>query len=178
MSKLFVESNQFQNLSLDLAKKVENSNFHPNIILGVARGGCIPGIITHEYLNYKGINCEYYNILTKLYNNDNVRGNKVFIDISEHTKKKIKSSNNNILIVDDVFDSGYTMLNLVNYLHTKLKVSIDKIKIATVYYKPNNNETTLSPNFYVQEREEWIVLPHELIGLSNEEVCFKRRLIS
>jgi uncharacterized protein len=177
MSKLFVESNQFQNLSLDLAKKIEKSEFKPDVIVGVSRGGCIPGIIIHEYFDYKGITCDYYNISTKLYNNDNTKGNKVFIDVSEHAKKQLRKCNN-ILIVDDVFDTGYTMLNLCNYLYTKLNITSDKIRIATVYYKSTKNETTISPDFYTQEREEWIVFPHELLGLSDEEVVFKNRLIS
>ena len=175
MSKLFVESNQFHNLSLELAKKVENSNFKPDAIVALTRGGCVPGIVIHEYLNYKGIYCNYYTISTKLYDNENNIGNKVFIDVSEHTKKKLKSCNN-ILIVDDVFDTGYTMLNLCDYLFVKLDITSEKTKIATVYYKPNKNETTIIPDFYVQAREEWIVFPHELIGLSQEEIVFKFRL--
>tara|TARA_Y100000592_G_C5419202_1_gene292301 strand:+ start:523 stop:1056 length:534 start_codon:yes stop_codon:yes gene_type:complete len=177
MSKLFVESNQFQNLSLDLAKKIESTNLKPDVIIGVSRGGCIPGIIVHEYLNYSGIKCDYYTITTKLYNNDNSKGNKVFIDMSEYTKKQLKRGRN-ILIVDDVFDTGYTMLNVVDYMYKKLSILSDQIKIATIYYKPNKNETIIKPHFYIQERDEWIVLPHELVGLSEEEVEFKNRLIS
>ena len=176
MSKLFVESNQFQNLSLDLAKKVESSDFKPDVIVGVSRGGCIPAIIVHEYLNYKGIYCDYYNISTKCYEDDNTRGDSVFVDMSEHTKQKLRESKK-ILIVDDVFDTGYTMMNIGNYLFG-MGIHSDKFNIATVYYKPKKNRATIVPHFYTQEREDWIVFPHELLGLSDEEVSFKNRLIS
>tara|TARA_Y100000389_G_C17456248_1_gene518384 strand:+ start:1647 stop:2171 length:525 start_codon:yes stop_codon:yes gene_type:complete len=170
MSKLFVDSNQFFNLSLDLAKKVVDSNFNCDVVLGISKGGCIPGIIVHEYLNYKGIKCDYSSVSVKSYDDNNIQGNNTIIDMSEYTKKQLKDKK--ILIVDDVFDTGNTMMCLGNYLSI---IGIDSYnyEIACVYYKPNNNITTIIPDYYEQSREEWIVFPHEFMGLTEKEVEFK-----
>jgi len=172
MSKLFVDSNQFFSLSLDLAKKIFSSNFKCEVVLGVSRGGCIPGIIVHEYLNYKGMKCDYSNVSIKSYNDDNTQSNNTFIDMSDYTKQQLK--NKQILIIDDVFDTGNTMMSLGNYL-SNIGIHSNNFKIGCVYYKPENNVTTIIPHYYEQKREEWIVFPHELMGLTEREVEFKLR---
>ena len=172
--KIFINSNYYMNLSISLAEKIENSDYKPDMIIGVSRGGCFPAITIHEYLNYKGINCEYNVISAKSYEN-NVRQNNVFIDISKHTEDCLNRCNR-ILIIDDVFDSGYTIMNICNYLYN-MKLSSDKFKIATVYYKPNCNKTTIVPDFYIEETDKWIVFPHELLGLNNNDIKYKNILI-
>jgi len=44
------------------------------------------------------------------------------------------------------------------------------IKVATAYYKPSRNRTDLIPDFYVHQTEDWLVFPHEIKGLSEEEI--------
>ena len=170
MTKLFIDSNQFYELSLDLAKKIEDSNYKPDAILAISRGGCVPGMIIHEYLNYKNIVCDYYIMSAKSYDN-NIQTDKVFIDMSSYTQNCLKNRNN-ILIIDDVFDTGLTVMNTCNYLF-ELGITSNKLKVATPYYKPMNNKTTIIPDFYMQKREEWIVFPHELMGLTKQEINFK-----
>lgn len=172
MTKLFVDSNQFYDLSLGLAKKIEDSDFKPDFILGVSRGGCVPSIVVHEYLNYKDIVCNYGIVSVKSYNEDNTRGNDMFIDMSDYTKEQLKDKQ--ILIIDDVFDTGNTMMSLGNYL-SNIGINSYNFKIGCVYYKPTKNQTTIIPDYYEQKREEWIVFPHELVGLSDKEVEFKFR---
>ena len=45
-----------------------------------------------------------------------------------------------------------------------------KVKIATPWYKPGNNQTSLVPDYVLHETDAWIVFPHELAGLSFEEI--------
>ena len=172
MSKLFIDSNQFYNLSLDLARKVEDSQYNPDAIVAISRGGCVPGMVIHEYLNYKNINCKYLVISAKSYDN-NIQTDKVFIDMSNYTQNCLKDCER-ILIVDDVFDTGMTIMNVSNYLY-QIGLKSDKFKVATPYYKPTKNKTTIIPDFYELTKEEWIVFPHELIGLTKKEVEFKMK---
>ena len=44
-----------------------------------------------------------------------------------------------------------------------------KVKIATVYYKPSRNRSSLVPDFYVKATDSWMVFPHEIQGLTREE---------
>jgi hypothetical protein len=44
------------------------------------------------------------------------------------------------------------------------------IRIATVYYKPARNRTALTPDYFVRSTDTWLVFPHEIQGLSREEI--------
>ena len=45
------------------------------------------------------------------------------------------------------------------------------LRLATLYYKPANNQTGLIPDFYLYETDKWLVFPHELMGLHYEEIA-------
>jgi hypoxanthine phosphoribosyltransferase len=74
-----------------------------------------------------------------------------------------------VLVIDDVFDTG----NTARAVFEKLEPFGAEVKLATVYWKPNQNQTAFKPDFYVRETDEWIVFPHELDGLTPDEVKLK-----
>ena len=39
-----------------------------------------------------------------------------------------------------------------------------------MYYKPSRNRSSIQPDYCVRRVEEWLVFPHELQGLSREEI--------
>ena len=43
--------------------------------------------------------------------------------------------------------------------------------LATPWYKPGNNATTRVPDFYLHETDRWLVFPHEVTGLSEDELA-------
>jgi hypothetical protein len=45
-----------------------------------------------------------------------------------------------------------------------------QIRIATVYYKPDRNRSAVRPDYYVRETNNWLVFPHELQGLTRQEI--------
>ena len=45
------------------------------------------------------------------------------------------------------------------------------IRIAVPYYKPRLNKLNRVPDYYLHECAEWLVLPYELTGLSDEEIA-------
>ncbi len=44
------------------------------------------------------------------------------------------------------------------------------VRVAAPFYKPKNNKTKRTPDFYLHETDKWLVLPYELTGLSQEEI--------
>jgi hypothetical protein len=44
------------------------------------------------------------------------------------------------------------------------------MRIACPWYKPNNNQVSMVPDYYVQTSDEWLVFPHELTGLTPDEL--------
>ena len=75
-----------------------------------------------------------------------------------------------LLLVDDVFDSGHSINQIITDLQNECQKSIPEIKIATPYFKPRENQTKIAPDFYLYETEDWLVFPHELGGLSKSEI--------
>ena len=87
-----------------LAKKVVAELETVNTIIGIAKGGLIPARILHEYI--KPVN--FLTVGVKLYEED-VRGDEVQIYQSLPSSNQIDPRYlGNILVVDDVCDSGKT----------------------------------------------------------------------
>ena len=42
--------------------------------------------------------------------------------------------------------------------------------MATPYFKPNKNLTNNKPDYFIHETDQWLVFPHELEGLTLEEI--------
>ena len=76
-----------------------------------------------------------------------------------------------LLIVDDVFDSGRSVDALIKQLQDLMRLNVPTdIRIATPWYKPANNKTSLKPDYFVHESDDWLVFPHELSGLTQQEI--------
>jgi hypothetical protein len=44
------------------------------------------------------------------------------------------------------------------------------VKVACPWYKPSRNMTDITPDFYVHATDKWLVFPHEMQGLTLEEI--------
>jgi uncharacterized protein len=62
-----------------------------------------------------------------------------------------------VLLLDDVADSGESLLVLRRYLLSKRP---RKVTIATLYIKP---WTRITPDYYVARTKAWIIFPWELV---------------
>ena len=51
-----------------------------------------------------------------------------------------------------------------------VKKNTPEIRIATPYFKPLNNKTSIKPDYFIHESNKWLVFPHELEGLTIEEI--------
>jgi len=81
------------------------------------------------------------------------------------------NADDRLLLVDDVFNSGYSIEAVITELQQKLRLNMPSdVRVATPYFKPARNKTGRSPDYYVHEVDEWLVLPYELQGLSEEEI--------
>ena len=48
------------------------------------------------------------------------------------------------------------------------------IRMAMPWYKPLRNIIDTVPDYYIHETDDWLVFPHEMDGLSEEEI-FKNK---
>ncbi len=168
MQKQFVNTGELLNDTFELALQILESNFAPNLIIGVWRGGSPIAIAIQEALDFCGVKSDHIPIRTSSYTGINKR-TEVEVYGLDYLKKNLKS-NGSILLVDDVFDTGLSMQKVVEKLTEMFSNNLPQIKIATPYFKPRNNQSRHKPDFYLHETESWLVFPHELIGLTDEEI--------
>ena len=75
-----------------------------------------------------------------------------------------------MLIVDDVHDTGISVQQIILDLKKACKKNTPEIKIATPYFKPQKNKTDRKPDYFLHETDQWLVFPHELDGLTLDEI--------
>ena len=74
--------------------------------------------------------------------------------------------------VGRVDDNSFDGMELIDQISNSLSDSSSlSIRIATVYFKPLKQKVPLQPDYFLHETNNWLVFPHELQGLSNEEVA-------
>ena len=76
-----------------------------------------------------------------------------------------------LLLIDDVWDSGRSLDAVLAELQRRCRRNLpERIRIATVYYKPSRNRSILVPDYYIHETDRWLVFPHEIQGLTRAEI--------
>jgi len=168
IKKVFISANELLEKSFELARKIWDDGYYPNFLVGIWRGGTPPGIVIHEFFVYKGMKLYHTSIKTQSYTGIMSCG-PVEIKGIEHVIDIINSEDR-MLIVDDVFDTGQTMAEVVKAIKKKARKNTPEIRIGTVFYKPTRNQTDVVPDYYVEVNDNWLVFPHELEGLTKEEI--------
>ena len=170
MSKNYISSQSLLEDSFRLASKVFNDGFRPDFIIGIWRGGAPIGIAVQEFFEYKDTPTDHIAVRTSSYYGINKQSKEIKVH-GLHYLIENANAGDSLLIVDDVFDSGRSVEALIKQIETLMRLNTPKeIRIATPWYKPGNNKTTIVPDYFVNESEEWLVFPHELAGLSKEEI--------
>ena len=170
MSKYYISADDLLLDSYKLGVKIFDSGFKPDFIVGVWRGGTPVGIAVQEVLEYLGSSSDHIAIRTSSYYGIAKQNKKVKVHGLDYIIDNLNYEDQ-LLLVDDVYDSGSSIQAIVDTLHKKSRRNTPKdIRIATPWYKPNNNKTDRVPDYYMHEADEWLVFPHELQGLTEEEI--------
>jgi len=170
MQKLFITADQLLRDSLELARRVVASGMRPTFLAAMWRGGAPIGIAVQEVLEYHSIHTDHIAIRTSSYGGIDTQHKTVRVHATDYLVSRL-SAEDELLIVDDVFDSGHSLEAVIEELRRRCRRNLpEKIRIATVYYKPGRRRTTLVPDFFVHETSQWLVFPHEIQGLTREEI--------
>ena len=169
MEKLFIKPNCLLKDSSQLAWNVYESGFEPNYIIGVWRGGAPIGIAVQELFSVLGVPSDHIAIRTSHYKALDHRNSEVQVYGLNYIIKQVESEDS-LLIVDDVHDTGISIEQIISDLESACKKNTPEIRVATPYYKPTKNKTNRKPDYYLHETDKWLVFPHELEGLSLEEI--------
>ena len=170
MEKRFISAEELLVDSFRLADQIYQSGFRPHFIVGVWRGGAPVGIAVQEYLDYVGLETDHIAIRTSSYHSIDNQDKEVRVHGLNYIVDNVNAEDS-LLLVDDVFDSGRSIVAILNELKEKTRANLPRtIKIATPFYKPTRNVTDIKPDYYIHETDQWLVFPHELSGLSAQEI--------
>ena len=139
--------NQIYDMLLSQAQKIQSQNFHPDIILGVARGGLMPARILTDLLETPELGFVQIEFYTNI--------NQTLDEPKLKQSPTITVTNKKVLLVDDIADSGASL----KLAQTSIQDVASEIKTATLYKKP---QSTTTPDFYEKQTTNWIVFPWDI----------------
>ena len=176
VKKQFIEEQALLEDAFRLAVNIFDSGFRPDFIVGIWRGGSTVGIYVQECLQYLGVKTDHIAIRTSY------RGQPSYGEMIENPESirvhglqylfENLNREDKLLIVDDVFSSGYNVEAVINRLTRKCKRNMpEEVRVAVPYFKPGKNLSGRKPDYFLHTTEDWLVLPYELQGLSTEEIA-------
>ena len=175
VKKTFVEEETLLNDAFCMAVSVYESGFAPTFIVGIWRGGSSVGIYVQECLQFLGVESDHISIRTSYsglpeYQKSVDDPSSIRVHGLQYLLENL-NTDDRLLLVDDVFNSGYSIEAVITELQQRLRLNMPtEIRVATPYFKPERNKTGRSPDYYVHEVDEWLVLPYEMQGLSRDEI--------
>lgn len=170
MEKIFITAQELLEDSFLLGSRIYDSGFRPHFIVGIWRGGTPVGIAVQEYLEYRGVETDHIAIRTSSYMGIDQQSKEIRVHGLHYIIENV-NADDSLLIVDDVYDSGRSIKAVLENLLEKTRKNMPStVKIACPWYKPGKNATDIVPDYYIHETDEWLVFPHEINGLSTEEI--------
>ena len=170
VEKQYISAAQLLDDSFRLGVKILESGFRPHFIVGIWRGGAPVGITVQELLDFFGIHTDHIAIRTSYYKGIEQRDSRIRVHGLQYVINNV-DADEGLLIVDDVYDTGLSIEAVVENLRKRARRNTPReIRIATAYYKPGSNRTNRVPDYYIHETDKWLVFPHELNGLTREEL--------
>lgn len=167
--KRYLGADEFLRDIWRLAAAIRAGGWRPDRLIALWRGGAPVGAAVHEFLKTTGWPVRHSVVKSASYSGIGENPGDVTF---EHADEVLGSlvPGERVLVVDDVFDTGKTAAAVKNILGG-LGV---ELRQAAVYWKPEANLTSLSPDYFVRRLpNEWIVFPHEMDGLTPDELLEK-----
>jgi hypoxanthine phosphoribosyltransferase len=133
---------------VELAHRIMRE-YRPDIVYAVLKGGLIPARILVDLLSIE----EMGFIGVKAYRGVGVRKARPELTLPP----TISVKNKNVLIVDDVVDTGLTLQLVIDELR---RYGAREIKTLALYVKP---WTMIYPDYYYEETSKWVMFPWEIV---------------
>ena len=128
-----------------LCRNITLDKFDPQVIVGLSRGGLTAGVMMSHWFQkpFKPIKASI----------------RDFPDWEDYLPKK---TDERVLIVDDICDSGETFVKIQEHLKDATNLPVE-VRFASLWW---NNECEFKPHYYVQEcakdtEDIWIHFPWE-----------------
>ena len=164
--KKYISGDEYLRDMWRLAAAVRKSGWQPDLLIALWRGGAPVGVAMHEFFKITGWDVKHIPLKCASYTGIGQNAGVVEFTHGDIIFGMLRKGDR-VLVVDDVFDTGKTA--------AAVKERIDRtgaeMKMACVYWKPDKNITPLKPDYFVKDVGlDWIVFPHEIEGLTKEEI--------
>ena len=144
MNKLWYSWEEMRRDVNVLVRSIVLDKFDPNVIVGLSRGGLTPGVMLSHWFKkpFKPVK-------------------SALRDFPEWEDYLPKPTDERVLIVDDICDSGETFQRMASHIIKKAN-GVD-VRYATLWW---NNECDFEPTYYVREiakdsTNTWVHFPWE-----------------
>ncbi len=147
--------NEIYNYLIEIANTIKKRNVGIDLVVGIARGGIVPARFLSDLLlipDIKIISAKYYAEPGKKFNKP----------VVEERLGRDEVFNKRILLVDDVADTGETLIEVRNKL---IRMGASRVYIAVIYIKPWNKA---SVDFFAKQTTKWIVFPWEFMETAKQ----------
>ena len=128
-----------------LCREILLDKFDPDVIVGLSRGGLTPGVMMSHWMEkpFKAIKASL----------------RDFPEWEDYLPRK---TDERVLIVDDICDSGETFFKIRKHINERKENGVD-VRFATLWW---NSECNFEPHYYVNECQKdtnkiWIHFPWE-----------------
>ncbi|OYT49046.1 MAG: phosphoribosyl transferase [Desulfurococcales archaeon ex4484_42] len=150
--------------SRELAKKIKESGFKPDVVVAVARGGFIPARLICDFLgveNLLSLQSQHWTEAAKA-------AERAIIKFPY----KVDLTGKKVLLVDDIVDTGESLALAKKYILENWRPK--ELRIATLQWiKP---VAKIKPDYYLIEVTEWVWFQYPWTRLEDTYQFFKRML--
>ncbi len=175
MQKRFIEEQDLLEDSYRLAVQIFDSGFRPDFIVGVWRGGSTVGIYVQECLQYLGVETDHIAVRTSYRGHDDYfrkleQGGEIRVHGLQYLFENL-AADDALLIVDDVYSTGRNIDAVLARLRVTCKRNMARdTRVAAPYFRPSAKRPGKAPEFFLQQTDDWLVLPYELADISRGEL--------
>ena len=100
MKEIVIDNKTFTNYVADICRQIELDNWRPDYVVGIGRGGATPAVLISQYFDVP-----YHSVGLHLHTHKNTEHNAwIAVDAIGET-----GTRKNILVVDDIVESGDTL---------------------------------------------------------------------
>lgn len=178
MKNRYIAADDLLRDSFRLAASIHDSGFRPDFLVGLWRGGSAVGIAVQEGLDHFGIPTDHIAIRTSYsgaarYSEMVSKAEAIRVHGLQYLLETL-CAHHKLLIVDDVYSTGSSVSAVIKQLAERTRRNLPQdIRVASVWYRPTER-TLRTPDFFVHETRDWLVLPYELTGFSIDELRASR----
>lgn len=159
MEKLYYSNKDLNKDLSEITRQIHVSGFKPDVVIGPGRGAYVMGVMLSHYFEVPFHGFEWQ-----------TRDHDMIKESTRLETILSKYSSEDILMVDDINDSGQTLTDIKSVVdkfdreeNKNLFALHEGIKYATLFDKESSSfgDVSFTGNIVTPEEEKWVVFPYE-----------------